>query len=157
VVRLPGLEGPEPAAESRPAEAEDEEGRPLRVLVVDDCMDTAQSLALMLGRWGCEVRVVYDGPRALAEAEVRRPDVVMLDIGMPGMNGYEVAERLRQVEGGEDLVLVAVTGYGQDEDRARAREAGFDYHMVKPVDPADLKELLAAWQTLRKTAADSPT
>jgi CheY-like chemotaxis protein len=88
--------------------------------------------------------VAYDGPEALAEAAARRPDVVLLDIGMPQMDGYEVARRLRQGAEGGKLVLVAVTGYGQEEDRRRAREAGFDYHMLKPVDPGDLRELLSA-------------
>jgi CheY-like chemotaxis protein len=118
--------------------------------VVDDSRDTAQSLACMVERWGHEVRVAYDGPAALAMARGQRPDVVLLDIGMPGMDGYEVARGLRECEGDEKLVLVAVTGYGQEEDRSLARAAGFDYHMVKPVDPRDLKELLAAWGAARQ-------
>jgi signal transduction histidine kinase/ActR/RegA family two-component response regulator len=117
-------------------------GRRIDVLVVDDSLEAAQSLVLVLNRWGCQARVAYDGPGALAEVRARRPDAVFLDIGMPGMDGYEVAQRLRAAEGGDRLLLVAVTGYGQDEDRQRAREAGFDYHLVKPVDPEHLQALL---------------
>jgi PAS domain S-box-containing protein len=141
VVRLPAPEEV-PPEEAWP-EGEASEGT-LRVLVVDDSKEAAQSLAFVLGRWGYEARVAYGGEEALAEAAARRPDVVLLDIGMPSMDGYEVARRLRQAEGGGKVVLVAVTGYGQEEDRRRAREAGFDYHMVKPVDPGDLRELLSA-------------
>jgi signal transduction histidine kinase/ActR/RegA family two-component response regulator len=146
IVRLPGLEQAEP----EPPEEQAEDDRRLRVLVVDDSRDTAQSLACMVERWGHEVRVAYDGPSALAMARVQCPDVVLLDIGMPGMDGYEVARGLRECEPDEKLVLVAVTGYGQEEDRSLARAAGFDYHMVKPVDPRDLKELLAAWDAARQ-------
>jgi len=112
------------------------------VLVVDDSRDVVESLAMVLRGWGHEVCVAYDGRGALDAAPAFAPDLVLLDIGMPGMDGYQVAQRLRQVEGGKGLTLVALTGYGQDEDRSRSREAGFDYHMVKPVEPADLKDLL---------------
>jgi CheY-like chemotaxis protein len=141
VVRLPAPE--ELPEEPWPEDGAAEGGRSLRVLVVDDSKEAAQSLAFVLGRWGYEARVAYGGEEALEEAAARRPDVVLLDIGMPSMDGYEVARRLREAQGGGKLVLVAVTGYGQEEDRRRAREAGFDYHMVKPVDPVDLRALLA--------------
>jgi signal transduction histidine kinase/ActR/RegA family two-component response regulator len=144
-VRLPALADTSPvlpSAAAPPSEAGGPAARRLDVLVVDDSQEAAQSLFLVLNRWGCQVRVAYDGPGALLEARARRPDVVFLDIGMPGMDGYEAAQRLRALEGAERMLLVAVTGYGQDEDRQRAREAGFDYHMVKPVDPEHLQAVL---------------
>ncbi len=145
-VRLPALpEGPARApapALLEPLPAETPGARRLDVLVVDDSLEAAQSLFLVLNRWGCRVRVAYDGPGALAEVRTRRPDVVFLDIGMPGMDGYEVAQRLRAADGGDGMLLVAVTGYGQDEDRENARAAGFDYHLVKPVDPEHLQAVL---------------
>jgi signal transduction histidine kinase/ActR/RegA family two-component response regulator len=151
VVRLPAPDEAPPEEPWPEGEAEGE--RPLDVLVVDDSKEAAQSLAFVLGRWGYEARVAYDGAEALEQAEARRPDVVLLDIGMPGMDGYEVARRLREREGGDKVVLVAVTGYGQEEDRRRAREAGFDYHMVKPVDPGDLRELLAVTEGAGRRAS----
>ncbi|HYH65070.1 MAG TPA: ATP-binding protein, partial [Urbifossiella sp.] len=113
------------------------------VLVVDDNVDAAESLALLLRMKGHEVRVAHDGLAALAAVEAAPPDLVLLDIGMPGMDGYEVARRLRERPGLEHLPLVAMTGWSQDEDRRRSREAGFDHHLVKPVEPAVLYQLLA--------------
>ncbi|MCU0621674.1 MAG: ATP-binding protein [Gemmatimonadales bacterium] len=113
----------------------------LRVLVVDDNVDAADSLATLLGLRGHAVSVAHDGHEALARALADRPDVVLLDIGLPGMNGYEVATVLRQQPGGGP-VLVAVTGYGQGADARRAAEAGFDRHLVKPVDAAELDRVL---------------
>jgi CheY-like chemotaxis protein len=89
------------------------------------------------------VRVAYDGPSALAQAQQFRAELVFLDIGMPGMDGYAVATRLRQQPGSENVVLVAVTGWGQEEDRRRAQEAGFDGHMVKPAEPETLRQFFA--------------
>jgi CheY-like chemotaxis protein len=119
-----------------------------RVLVVDDNRDAAASLAMLLHTGGHEVRVAHDGPAALATAELFSPQAVILDIGMPGMNGYEVARRLRSQPGLPRLLLIAMTGYGQDEDRRRSREAGFDHHLVKPVDLEAIAELLAANRSL---------
>jgi PAS domain S-box-containing protein len=114
-----------------------------RVLVVDDNADAAAALDLVLRSLGHETRVAYDGEQALEAAAEFHPDVVLLDIGMPGMDGYEVARRLRgSVEGGA-LRVVAVTGWGQDADRERSRAAGFDLHLVKPVDPSDLARILS--------------
>jgi CheY-like chemotaxis protein len=118
-------------------------GRGRTVLVVDDNADSADSLALLFRCWGHEVRVAYNGPEAIADAAVHRPDVVVLDIGMPGMTGYQVARRLREQPVSRQAFLVAVTGFGQDDDRRRAREAGFDCHLTKPVDPETLRELVA--------------
>jgi CheY-like chemotaxis protein len=114
-----------------------------RVLVVDDNVDAADSIAWLLQLGGHEVRVAYDGPTALLIAQAFRPQVVLLDIGMPGMDGYEVCRRLRQQPGTERAVLIALTGWGQDEDRRRSGEAGFDHHFVKPVEPSALQKLLA--------------
>jgi CheY-like chemotaxis protein/anti-sigma regulatory factor (Ser/Thr protein kinase) len=114
-----------------------------RVLVVDDNVDAAESLALMLRAVGHEVRTAHDGPAALREAGALRPEVVLLDIGLPGMDGYEVARRLRQQEGLGQALVVALTGYGQEEDRRRAAAAGFDVHLVKPADPEAVQQLVA--------------
>jgi CheY-like chemotaxis protein len=89
------------------------------------------------------VRVAHDGPAALAAVEADPPDLVFLDIGMPVMNGYDVAQRLRQRPGLENLLLVAMTGWGQEEDRRRSQQSGFDHHLVKPADPEALRHLLA--------------
>jgi CheY-like chemotaxis protein len=98
----------------------------------------------MLQVWGHRVRVTSDGPSALAEMDVRAADVVLSDLGLPGMNGYELAARIRQHHRGRNVLLIAVSGYGQAEDRARALAAGFDHHLVKPADLPLLAELLAA-------------
>ncbi len=114
-----------------------------RILVVDDNVDAALSLVKVLTRlYGQDVRVAHEGVSALAKAREFRPDLVLLDIGLPGMDGYEVARQIRSSPECEAAVLVAVTGWGQDADRTRAREAGFDRHLVKPVDPDVLRELL---------------
>ena len=114
-----------------------------RVLVVDDNVDAAETMADLLGLWGHEARVVHDGASAVIEAAAFQPDVVFLDINMPGMDGYAVARELRTRPELAGLRLVAVTGYGQDRDRRRASEAGFDHHLTKPVDIADLKQLVS--------------
>lgn len=113
-----------------------------RVLVVDDNPDSALSMATMLELLGNETRTANDGLQALAEAEAFRPDIVLLDIGMPKLNGYEVAQRLRREKWGKDILLAALTGWGQDEDRRRSRNAGFDAHLVKPANLADIQDLL---------------
>ena len=114
-----------------------------RVLVVDDNVDSAESLALWLRLVGHEVRLVHEGLAALEEARVFRPEIVVLDIGLPDIDGYQVAELLRQEAGLEGMLLIALTGYGQDEDRQRCYDAGFDEHLIKPVDPASLEALLS--------------
>jgi signal transduction histidine kinase/CheY-like chemotaxis protein len=116
---------------------------PRRVLVVDDNVDAAESLATLLRVDRHEVRTAHDGPTALEEAATFRPEVVLLDIGLPKMDGYEVARRLRGQDGFQKALLVALTGYGQEEDRRRAAAAGFDAYLVKPADPAALHDLLA--------------
>jgi CheY-like chemotaxis protein len=117
-----------------------------RVLIVEDNLDAAESLAKYLRLGGHEVQVAFDGPAAIQVAAAFEPDVVLLDIGLPGLTGYEVARRLRQNPQLENAVLVALTGYAQAEDRHSAFEAGFDHHLAKPVDPNTLERLLArAW------------
>jgi CheY-like chemotaxis protein len=116
--------------------------RPLRVLVVDDCPDTRGSLCLLLDLWGHKARTAADGPSALAEAFAFHPEVVLLDIGLPQMDGYEVARELRRLPGTRHALLVATTGFGQGQDVTRAREAGFDHHLLKPFDPDVLQALL---------------
>jgi CheY-like chemotaxis protein len=115
-----------------------------RVLVVDDNQDAAQSLGALLELLGAEVRVVNDGPAALAILPSYRPTVVLLDIGMPGMDGYEVARRIRQQSEWQDLLLIALTGWGQADDRRRSTDAGFDHHLIKPADMTALKTLLTS-------------
>ena len=118
--------------------------RPLRVLVVDDNEDVAEMTAEMLKMYGHVALTAPDGPTALAVAASERPDVVLLDLGLPGMHGLEVAETLRATSKGHDPLLIAVSGYGRDEDRARSRAAGCEHHLVKPVDFDRLLALLAA-------------
>jgi len=113
------------------------------VLVVDDNPDAADSLAMLLQALGNDVRVAYDGEEALDKALQFSPEIVLLDIGLPKMHGYDVARRIRDAQG-RDVMLVAVTGWGQEDDRRRSREAGFDYHFTKPVDPEDLARLIGA-------------
>jgi CheY-like chemotaxis protein len=115
----------------------------LWVLVVDDNVDAAETLAMLLGVTGHAVTLAHDGPGAVQAAIDGRPDVVLLDIGLPGLDGYEVAQRIRQQAALKGVVLVALTGYGQDTDRQRSREAGFDHHLVKPADFNEINRLLA--------------
>jgi PAS domain S-box-containing protein len=114
----------------------------LKVLVVDDNQDSAESLAVLLRMVGHEVHTARDGLEAVQAATTRRPDVVLLDIGLPKLNGYEAARRIRQ-ERGRDVTLIALTGWGQEEDRRQSREVGFDHHLTKPVDFAALQKLIA--------------
>jgi len=115
----------------------------LRVLVVDDNLDAVETLAMLIALWGHDVRSAGDGPTAVETAAAHRPDVVLLDISLPGMNGYEVAERLRARPELAQTVLVAMTGYGQAEDKSQTRRAGFTLHLVKPVEPDVLQKLLS--------------
>jgi len=130
-------------AKPPPAEAALPSARPLRVLVVDDNLDQAESFCLLLEMMGQEVRMAHDGPAALVAAAGFRPELVLLDIGLPGMSGFEVARRLRQAPGPDAPVVIAVSGYGTDEDRRRSQEAGFDAHWVKPVELDVLRQMIA--------------
>lgn len=140
IVRLLALS---PAGEPiAPIETRQRPAQTSRVLVVDDNLDAADMLVMMLQMFGHEVKAAYSGQSALATAFEYEPDVVLLDIGLPDMNGYEVARRLRQHAQTESMRLIALTGYGQDSDHQQAEEAGFDHHLVKPVPPQKLQELL---------------
>jgi PAS domain S-box-containing protein len=143
VVRLPVLPpataeaGPEPAAAA-------EASHTRRILVVDDNKDSAQSLAMLLKIAGNETFTAHDGNEAMAAAERHRPQVVLLDIGLPMLSGHDVCRRIREKAWGKHVVLIAVTGWGQDDDRRKAQDAGFDHHLVKPVDHAALLQLLGS-------------
>ena len=140
VVRLPIAASSE--AETQETEKIDHgEFVPLRVLVIDDNVDAADSFSMLLKSMGHNVRTVYDGPAGIAKAQEFSPDVVMLDIGMPVMSGYDVARALRG--GAADYVLVAVTGWGHEAAKRQAREAGFAHHLVKPISESAIIELLA--------------
>jgi two-component system CheB/CheR fusion protein len=124
----------EPRADARPQRQ--------RVLIVDDNVDAADSLRLLLGTEGRQIAVSNDGQSALEQAQSMRPDVIFLDIGLPDIDGYEVARRLRQMPGLDGTLIVAMTGYGQPDDLKRSLDAGFDRHLVKPVDPDAIEHLL---------------
>ncbi|WP_437681765.1 hybrid sensor histidine kinase/response regulator [Sorangium sp. So ce131] len=153
-VRLPLAEERAPAAPP-PGEAREASPSPsrCRVLVVDDNSDAADSLAMLLRVLGYAIEIAYDGRQAAEVAARFRPDVALLDIGLPKMNGYEVARYLREQPWGKELVLVALTGWGQQEDKQRATEAGFDVHLTKPVDPGAIKALLADLDERRRAPA----
>jgi signal transduction histidine kinase len=142
IVRLPVLvEKNEPApAATKPSDAAP---KPRRILVTDDNQDAAKSLALLLRYGGHVVETAYDGRQAIEKAEVWRPDVMLLDLGMPEINGYDVCRAIRQTTWGKDIQIVALTGWGQEQDRRNTRDAGFDAHLVKPVDPKVLGDVLA--------------
>jgi PAS domain S-box-containing protein len=134
VVRLPAAEGLAPAAPVPAGGPADSPLRRLRVLVVEDRVDTAHGMAQLLKLSGDEAWIAHSGEEALIAAREHRPEVMLLDIGLPGMNGYELASRLRQEECGRDTVLIALTGYGDEEALQRSKEAGFNHHLVKPID-----------------------
>jgi CheY-like chemotaxis protein len=117
-----------------------------RILVVDDLKDSADSLAMLLRLKGHEVHTAYDGEEAVIAAEKVRPEVVLLDIGMPKLNGYDACHRIREKPWAKGIILIALTGWGQDDDRRRTKEAGFNGHMVKPVNTLDLLKVLAGLQ-----------
>jgi CheY-like chemotaxis protein len=117
-----------------------------RVLVADDNKDAADALAMLLELSGHEVRVAHGGRAALSLAQTFRPDVAILDIGMPDLSGYEVAAQIRREPWGEAIVLIALTGWGRDDDRQRATSAGFDQHMTKPVNPEELEAFLSNYR-----------
>jgi signal transduction histidine kinase/ActR/RegA family two-component response regulator len=131
-----------PAAEVPPVALSPRFAAGRHVLVVDDNVDAAQSLTILLRLHGHRVRIVHGGEQALTAVAAEKPDLVLLDIGMPGMNGFEVARRLRERHGSGDLTLVALTGWGQEQDRLRSKEAGFDHHLTKPVELTTLQAVL---------------
>ena len=145
VVRLSAASPPE-ARVSEPSSGTAVPGRSgqaLRVLVVDDNVDAATALATLVRESGHDVRTAHDGPTGLQAALDYLPNVALLDIGLPGLNGFEIAKQLRQQITFKNAVLVALTGYGQDSDRLRSQEAGFDHHVVKPGDFGKILQILA--------------
>ncbi len=129
--------------EAEPSTSELKSTKPRRILVVDDNKDASTTLAMLLKLTGNEVQTAQDGLQAIEEAEQFRPDLVLLDIGLPKLNGYDACRRIREQPWGKDMVLVAATGWGQEDDRRKSTEAGFDHHLVKPVDFATLTKLLS--------------
>ena len=151
VVRLPAVKAQRAARGPHDADAASWggswRGSRRRILVVDDNMDAAESLAALLAINGHETRMAHDGAQAVEEAEAFKPDVVFLDIGMPSIDGHETARRIRRTPWGKDMVLVALTGWGQTDDRRRSKEAGFDHHLVKPADPTVVEKLISSLAT----------
>ena len=149
VVRVPIVHAPHAAAPvPQPATLDRR-----RILVVDDNRDAAASLAMLLELDGHAVVTAHDGRSALDAADSHRPDVTLLDLGLPLVDGYEVCRRLRQQPWGRAMILLALTGWGHEEDRARTRDAGFDGHLVKPVDYTDLLAQLGAMSARRPAAS----
>jgi CheY-like chemotaxis protein len=141
-VRLPALQAPElKEARARAPEAPSAVVR-RRVLVADDNLDAAESLAMLLTMMGHEVRAAHDGAQAVDQAEQFRPDLILMDVGMPRLDGLQAASRIRSMEWGASPVIVALTGWGQEADRQRSKEAGCDVHLVKPLDFDRLTALL---------------
>ena len=153
IVTLPVL-SKVPKLASKPEKARDVVGataEKLNVLIADDNQDAAITMGWILEAKGCQVQVVEDGPSALKAVASFTPDLVLLDIGMPGMNGYELCTALRQNRALADAVFVAQTGWGQPSHIQRSKEAGFDHHLVKPLDLSDLEPIVAeAWRAKRK-------
>jgi CheY-like chemotaxis protein len=138
---LPAAEATQPLEDDGGARAASASSR--RVLVVDDNRDAAESLGMLLEIENCTVAIAFDGLQALEKVETFKPDIALLDIGMPGMNGYELARRIRETRRGREMLLVALTGWGQADDKKRAADAGFDQHLTKPVDPDLLSRVIA--------------
>jgi CheY-like chemotaxis protein len=142
-VRLPGASRTKAVAPAARVAPGGQVGPNKRILLADDNRDAAESLAIILRLEGHEVELAHDGAAALQSYAAMRPDVALLDIGMPKANGYEVARQIRAGPGGDQCMLIAITGWAQDSDKARSRAAGFDHHLTKPVEPDTLIELLA--------------
>ena len=153
IVRLPALTRSAKASSAVTGSVDGQEPVRRRILVVDDNLDSAESLAMMLSLCGHEVATAHDGLAALKLAQEFQPDVALLDLGMPKLDGYEAARSIRQQAWGRDMMLVALTGWGQAEDKRRSREAGFDAHLVKPVDFGALEKLVADGTTEQSPAA----
>jgi CheY-like chemotaxis protein len=155
VVRLPCLmEVNMPAAQDMPGDAQPPSAAVCRVLVVDDNVDAADTVAMFLRLEGHSVETAHSGPEAVERAKAFEPDVVLLDIGLPGMNGFEVAKRLRALPATRHALVIALTGYGQKADQAQAQAAGFDHHLVKPADIEALAALIAQWLAGREQAGE---
>lgn len=147
IIRLPTIQLAAPEQQNKSSLEQPHPIARHRVLVVDDNVDAADSLAMMLEVLGHETQTAHDGLQGIETAAAFRPDVILLDIGMPRLNGYDTCHRIREQPWGKDVVIVALTGWGQDEDRRRSKEAGFDRHLVKPVEPIAFEQLLADLQS----------
>jgi CheY-like chemotaxis protein len=144
IVRLPSSARPPVEVQRQSMERVEENATIHRILIVDDSRDNADGLAALLKTRGYEVQTAYDGEEAIITDDEFAPHVVLLDIGMPKLNGYETCRRIRSRLGGQEKILIALTGWGKEDDRRRTEEAGFDYHMVKPLDPSVLMSLLSS-------------
>ena len=153
IVRLPVAAAASASEAPRSKESAPKFATTYRILIVDDNRDSADSLAMLLQIMGNQVGTAYDGEQAIELADSMRPDVVLLDLGMPKLNGYDACRRIRQQPWGQSVCLVALTGWGQEEDRRRTEEAGFNCHMVKPVDTDTLLTLLSSLSTARGSGA----
>jgi CheY-like chemotaxis protein len=144
-VRLPisheTVAAPEPKSSHR---REQPKAPSRKILVVDDNVDAAVTISALLKKWGHQVQAVYSGQSALEAVHNFRPEIILLDIGLPGMSGYDVAKNLRAEPAAQGVIIAALTGYGQEADRKRSWESGFDYHLTKPPDPHILESLLAS-------------
>ena len=143
IVRLPVLNRPEVAAQAGP-DADSDRQLQRRVLIVDDNRDSADSLAMLMEITGNKTYLAHDGIEAVEAIEKYRPEVVLLDIGLPGLDGHEVCRRIREQQWGKNIIVIALTGWGQEDDRRKSEEAGFNGHLVKPVDYDKLLELLSS-------------
>jgi CheY-like chemotaxis protein/two-component sensor histidine kinase len=147
-VRLPiAAAAPAPLQPTRSDTARRFSSTAHRILIADDNRDAAESMGMLLRLMGNDVRTVFDGVEAVEEAETFRPDLILLDIGMPKLNGYDAARRIREKGWSQDTTLVALTGWGREDDKRKAAEAGFDRHFTKPIDPAVLERLIADFQS----------
>jgi CheY-like chemotaxis protein len=157
-IRLPVLQEPMSVVDSAPQQRLDAASAPKRrrVLVVDDNDDVLESLSRLVARLGNDVCRARDGLEAVDLAKSFRPEIVLMDLGMPNLNGYEAASRMRQEPWGQAITLVATSGWGQDGDRLRTAEAGFDWHLVKPIDTAALREVLYSPTPSRPVGSISP-
>jgi CheY-like chemotaxis protein len=142
LIRLPFLDLPAPVSKAVAKEHQPKNAR--KILVVDDNIDAAETMALLLSTMGHEAKAAHEGKTGLKLAEEYRPEIILLDIGLPGLNGYEVVQKIKSTEWGKRIKVVAVTGWGQEEDKRRAAEAGFDLHLTKPVNPAEIEKILAS-------------
>jgi CheY-like chemotaxis protein len=149
IVRIPLTTEPVDLTTEERAETSNA-GAPLRLLVIEDNEDACETLTTMLTIWGHEVESAPDGIQGVAKALEQRPDAMLVDIGLPKLDGYEVARRTRSELGAKAPTMIAMTGYGQPEDRRRAIDAGFDAHMVKPINAYDLRDRLAAVRSQQK-------
>ncbi len=155
IVELPLVADRQPAAAENEGPVSNVFGPRLRILVVDDNKDNADGLGKLLQIMGHDLRTAYDGQSAIEIAEAFRADVILLDIGMPNLDGYDTCRHIRDQPWGKNMILIAQTGWGQDDDRRRTHAAGFDYHVVKPVDPTALMGLLAQSTSSLKVASNA--